>query len=80
MKAGTSQKLILNMFSTAFFIKSGYTYKNYMVNMVTSNTKLKKRAVTMVCEILGLNFEKSGQLLSENGWNVRRAINAYDEE
>ena len=80
MKAGTSQKLILNMFSTAFFIKSGYTYKNYMVNMVTSNTKLKKRAVTMVCEILGLDFEKSGQLLSENGWNVRRAINAYDKE
>ena len=80
MKAGTSQKLILNMFSTAFFIKSGYTYKNYMVNMVTTNTKLKKRAVTMVSEILGLSENESESLLSENEWNVRRAITAYNKE
>ena len=74
MKAGTSQKLILNMFSTTLFIRMGCTYKNYMVNMVPSNVKLRARAISMVCDILQLDAERAEALLKEHDWNIKKAI------
>ena len=79
MKAGTSQKMILNMFSTAVFVKSGYTWQNYMTNMNPSNIKLRKRAISMLCEILNLEESFAEELLVKNGWNIRKAIVGYDK-
>jgi len=77
MKAGTSQKMILNMFSTALFIKMGCTYQNYMVNMIPSNQKLRTRAVSMLCDILETNPQQAQRLLESAGWNIRTVIDDY---
>jgi len=77
MKGGTSQKLILNMFSTAVCINMGYVYKNYMVNMKVSNQKLRKRAITMMIEITGMDAQKAEELLIENDWDVKTTLKAY---
>jgi N-acetylmuramic acid 6-phosphate etherase len=74
MKAGTSQKMVLNMFSTAVFIKLGCTYKNYMVNMIPSNRKLRARAVSMVKEITGLDEQRTTEILVACEWDIRKAI------
>ena len=74
MKAGTSQKLILNMFSTSLFIKMGCTYQNYMVNMIPNNIKLRARAVSMVSDILEICAEKAQLLLEEKAWDIKAVI------
>ncbi len=74
MKAGTSQKLILNMFSTSLFIKMGCTYQNYMVNMIPNNIKLRARAVAMVSEILEITPEQAQAMLEEKGWDIKATI------
>lgn len=79
MKAGTAQKMILNMFSTSVCIKLGYVYKNYMVNMVTSNRKLRQRAITMIVEILGVSEETAENALENNNWSVYEAIKALEK-
>ena len=78
MKAGTSQKLILNMFSTAMFIKMGCTHQNYMVNMIPVNTKLRARAVSMVSDILSVDGALAQSLLEQNDWNIKATIKAYE--
>ncbi len=79
MKAGTAQKMILNMFSTSVCIKLGYVYKNYMVNMVTSNKKLRQRAITMLTEILEIDPETAKEALENNNWSVYDAIKALEK-
>ena len=77
MKAGTSQKMILNMFSTALFIKMGCTYQNYMVNMIPNNQKLRARAVSMLCDILETNPQQAQHLLESADWNIKTVLTAY---
>ena len=79
MKAGTAQKMILNMFSTAVCIKLGYVYKNYMVNMVTSNRKLRKRAITMVCDISGISETEAEKALENNDWSVYEVLKSLEK-
>lgn len=74
MKAGTSQKLILNMFSTSLFIKMGCTYQNYMVNMIPNNIKLRARAISMVADILQISSEKAQLLLEKQEWNIKAVL------
>lgn len=76
MKAGTAQKLVLNMISTAVMIQLGRVKGNKMVDMQLSNHKLIGRAVDMVMQEIGVNAEKAKQLLEQFG-NVRGAINNY---
>lgn len=73
MKAGTAQKLILNMISTSLMIRMGRIKGNRMVDMQLSNNKLIDRGTKMVMEATGLNEEQSGKLLMETG-SVRKAI------
>ena len=80
MKGGTSQKLILNMFSTAVCINMGYVYKNYMVNMKVSNQKLRKRAITMMVEITGMETQYAEEMLTEYDWDVKNTLKAYFEK
>lgn len=73
MKAGTAQKLILNMISTSVMIKLGHVLGNKMVDMQLSNHKLQKRAVEMLMKISNISQEKAQKLIDTHG-NVRKAI------
>lgn len=73
MKAGTAQKLVLNMISTAVMIKLGKIKDNKMVDMQLSNNKLIDRGVKMVMDELGCSYPKAQQLLEQYG-SVRKAI------
>lgn len=77
MKAGTAQKLILNMFSTAVCIRIGCTYRNYMVNMKVSNSKLKYRAIGMVMEITGMDAKTAETCLQAADWSVKKVLQQY---
>jgi N-acetylmuramic acid 6-phosphate etherase len=74
MKAGTAQKLVLNMLSTGAFIRLGYVYGNLMVNVQPKNTKLVDRARRIVAQAAGVSYERAGELLEEAGNSVRTAI------
>lgn len=74
MKAGTAQKIILNMISTAAMVRCGYVYENLMINLRPTNKKLSRRMVGIVSEILGCNLETAEKKLEENEWNIRKAI------
>jgi len=78
MKAGTAQKLTLNMISTAVMIQLGKVKGNKMVDMQLSNLKLVDRGVRMVMDELSIDAGAAKKLLGENGNNVRSAINTYN--
>jgi len=73
MKAGTAQKLVLNMLSTGAFVRLGYVYGNLMVNVQPKNQKLRDRAQRIVAQAAGVSVERAGQLLAAAG-SVRVAI------
>ena len=77
MKAGTAQKLVLNMLSTCAMIKTGKVYENMMINLRPVNIKLTQRMVRIVSEITGENEEISKELLEKNDWNIRSAVDSY---
>lgn len=74
LKAGTAQKLVLNMISTATMVKLGKVYDNLMVDMQATNRKLKRRAVRIVSTVTGLDEEVSEDLLDKAGGNIKTAI------
>ncbi|EAR01054.1 N-acetylmuramic acid 6-phosphate etherase [Maribacter sp. HTCC2170] len=75
MKSGTSQKLVLNMISTALMIKIGRVKGNKMVNMQLSNDKLVDRGTRYLVEGLGISYEEASELLKEYG-SVKKALDA----
>ena len=76
MKAGTAQKLVLNMISTSLMIKLGKVIGNKMVDMQLSNNKLVDRGTKMVMEETNLKYEQANTLLKQYG-SVRNAINNH---
>ena len=76
MKAGTAQKLILNMISTSVMIKLGRVKGNKMVDMQLSNNKLVKRGIQMLMVELNIPYEEARELLRKYG-SVRNAISNY---
>lgn len=76
MKAGTAQKLVLNMISTSVMIQLGRVKGNKMVDMQLSNTKLVDRGTRMLMDELKIPYEEAQELLKKYG-NVRKAIEAY---
>ena len=79
MKAGTAQKLVLNMISTATMIQLGKVKGNKMVDMQLSNTKLIDRGTKMIMEETGISYEAAEQLLKEKG-SVRAAVQHYNNQ
>ncbi len=74
LKAGTAQKMILNMLSTGSMIKIGKTYENFMIDLKAVNEKLKDRAIRIVSQIAGAtNSEALASLLKCN-WEIKTAI------
>ncbi len=78
MKSGTSQKLALNMISTALMIKIGRVKGNKMVNMQLSNDKLVDRGTRYIVEGLGIDYSEAEKLLKKHG-SVKLALEAGKE-
>jgi len=76
MKAGTAQKLVLNMISTATMIQLGKVKGNKMVDMQLSNDKLVDRGVKMIMGEILVTYEKASELLKEYG-SVRKAVDSF---
>jgi N-acetylmuramic acid 6-phosphate etherase len=74
MKAGTAQKLVLNMLSTAVFIRLGCVYGNLMVNVQPTNVKLADRARRIVAQAAGVSYERAVELMEQSGNSARLAI------
>jgi N-acetylmuramic acid 6-phosphate etherase len=74
MKAGTAQKMILNMLSTGAMTRLGYVYGNLMVNLHTKNEKLIERAVGILEESAGLDRAAADKLLAAAGGRVPLAL------
>lgn len=73
MKAGTAQKIALNLFSTALMLRLGRVYRGMMVDMRLANAKLRKRAAVMVGEISGVDARAAEAALDRAGGNLKLA-------
>ncbi|MEO1668757.1 MAG: N-acetylmuramic acid 6-phosphate etherase [Chloroflexota bacterium] len=74
LKAGTAQKMVLNMLSTGVMVRLGKTYGNLMVDVMVTNAKLKDRAERIIAEITGVDAARAADLLVESGQRVKVAI------
>ncbi|MEB6121056.1 N-acetylmuramic acid 6-phosphate etherase [Mammaliicoccus sciuri] len=74
LKAGTAQKLILNMISTGAMVGTGKVYENLMIDVKPTNKKLKQRAINMIQEVLQTSDEDSKKLFKQSDEQVKVAI------
>lgn len=74
MKAGTAQKMVLNMLSTGVMVRMGKVYGNLMVDVQATNEKLVRRAQNLVCEATGVQREEAETILAKCNNNVKVAI------
>ncbi len=74
LKAGSIQKLILNMISTGSMIQQGKVYQNLMVDVKLSNQKLVQRGINIICEVTGVSQEKAKEVLELSNQSVKTAI------
>ncbi|MGA2421562.1 MAG: N-acetylmuramic acid 6-phosphate etherase [Candidatus Acidiferrum sp.] len=74
MKAGTSQKMVLNMLSTAAMVRLGHTYENLMIDLVMNNKKLIGRGVRILAEASGTRLASAEHTLRQSGHNLRVAL------
>lgn len=74
LKAGTAQKMVLNMISTAVMIRLGKTYSNLMVDVQPTNVKLRQRARRIVAESTRLDLQRATEILSVCNGEVKTAI------
>jgi N-acetylmuramic acid 6-phosphate etherase len=74
MKAGTAQKLVLNMISTASMVRLGKVYDNLLVDLRVTNKKLRNRAIRIISMATGRNLNESTRLFEESGGNVKAGI------
>jgi N-acetylmuramic acid 6-phosphate etherase len=74
MKAGTAQKIVLNLFSTAVMVKMGRVYRGLMVDMRARNAKLRRRAEAIVGQIVSCPAEDAARHLEQAGGDVKTAV------
>jgi N-acetylmuramic acid 6-phosphate etherase len=74
MKAGTAQKLTLNMISTAAMIRLGKAYENLMVDLTATSEKLRERSRCIVMTVTGVEYAEAVQLLERAGGRVKTAL------
>ncbi len=74
MKAGTAQKIVLNLFSTALMVKLGRVYRGLMVQMRATNAKLRHRAEAIVREIVGCNEEEGARFVEQADGDLKLAV------
>ena len=76
MKAGTAQKLILNMLSTCAMVQTGKVYENLMINLRPVNIKLTKRMISIVKELTDYDDAEAESALRAHNWNIRETVDA----
>jgi len=74
LKAGSAQKMVLNMVSTCAMVKLGKVYENLMVDVQPTNSKLRQRATRIVAEITGLEPAVAATLLEQANWQTKTAV------
>jgi len=74
LKAGTSQKMVLNMLSTAVMARLGYVYENLMIDMMLTNKKLAERALRILAEASGKSVSAAEHALRAAGHDLRVAL------
>ncbi len=74
MKAGTAQKIVLNLFSTGLMVRLGRVYKGRMVDMAARNIKLNRRAMEMVMDLAGCDEATARAALAESDGDLKCAI------
>lgn len=74
LKAGTAQKMILNMLTTGSMIKIGKTYENFMIDLQAVNEKLKDRAIRIVAQIANVQHSDALAALLKCSWEIKTAI------
>jgi N-acetylmuramic acid 6-phosphate etherase len=74
MKAATAQKIVLNLFSTAVMVRMGRVYRGLMVDMRARNDKLRRRAETMVSEIVRCPADDAARYLQQADGDVKTAV------
>jgi N-acetylmuramic acid 6-phosphate etherase len=74
LKAGTAQKMVLNMLSTATMVRLGHAYENLMIDLTKTNKKLKDRAKRILMEATGKSVSEAEQALRQSQHNLRVAL------
>jgi N-acetylmuramic acid 6-phosphate etherase len=74
MKAGTAQKLVLNMITTAAMVRMGTTYQNWMVDLRSTSAKLRERSKRILTIVAGVDYDEADALLLSANGSVKRAI------
>jgi N-acetylmuramic acid 6-phosphate etherase len=74
MKAGTAQKLVLNMLSTAAFVRTGKAYENMMVDLMANSQKLVERSRRTVMAVTGADYDRAARAIEAAGRSVKTAI------
>ncbi len=74
MKAGTAQKLVLNMISTGAMVRSGKAYENLMVDLTATSEKLRERSRRIVMIVTGVGYSAAVELLEAAGGRVKTAL------
>jgi N-acetylmuramic acid 6-phosphate etherase len=74
MKAGTAQKIVLNLLSTAMMVRMGRVYRGLMVDMRAANAKLRRRAEAMVSEIVRCSESDAARHVEQADGDVKTAV------
>src|SRR5262249_60480798 len=74
MKAGTAQKVVLNLISSGIMLRLGRVYRGMMVNMAPTNAKLKRRAEAMVAQIAHCDDARAARALEEAEGEIKTAV------
>lgn len=74
MKSGTAQKLVLNMITTAAMIRLGKVYENMMIDLQTTNLKLRERAKRIVMIITHVSYDEATDFLTKTNFHVKTAL------
>jgi N-acetylmuramic acid 6-phosphate etherase len=71
MKAGTAQKMVLNLLSTAAMVRLGYVYDNWMINVALTNQKLRQRGLRILEEATGASVSEAARVARQSGHDLR---------
>jgi N-acetylmuramic acid 6-phosphate etherase len=74
LKAGTAQKMVLNMLSTAAMVRLGHVYDHWMINVAQTNQKLRRRATRILEESAGVDVSAAERALRQAGHDLRVAL------
>jgi N-acetylmuramic acid 6-phosphate etherase len=74
LKAGSAQKMVLNMLSTAAMVRLGHAYENLMIDLLNTNAKLADRSLRILAEASGKDLSTARHALRQSGHNMRVAL------